>query len=443
MINLFDSYTTKSRDLHIAMQLAGYRQPAVAINDDGWLPEDVDSPLHYFLQQAGAKFEGTPRYFNQIDLPHFWEIQANGNEGQIYDQEVRRGKINFVRSDNSRLVKSVEWFDREGRTRLIEGYNQWGWKFSQTNRDQRGQDILTTYLTAAGREVLVENHQTGVITYNQPNGGIRLFTNRAAMTAAYLKSAGYQLDRIAFNNLGTPLFTVLDLLPETKENLLFWQESLQEGIPGNMQFIFDGGAGNTRVIIQSRTAYQQLLQMISSAEQDKVSYLGYLYPFKRENGGRPSALTLTYSDQIEHLGDLATMLPEVTFHVAATTEMSPKLLALGQLANVRLYPIASRNQISQLEAASDIYLDINRGGELANAGRVAFENNMVILGFNETLHQPRYVAAENRFPLVNWEQMGELIHQVLTNKKALDDHIQAQREAADQGLPREYRENLH
>ena len=81
MINLFYSYNQQAQDLHYSLQAAGYEQPTVVIRDGGFLPEQVASPLKFLLDQAGSVFQGRPRYFNEIDLPEYWEIKANSQNG--------------------------------------------------------------------------------------------------------------------------------------------------------------------------------------------------------------------------------------------------------------------------------------------------------------------------------------------------------------------------
>ena len=106
---------------------------------------------------------------------------------------------------------------------------------------------------------------------------------------------------------------------------------------------------------------------------------------------------MTHSDQIEGLETLVQSLPQLVFRIAALTEMSPKLLSMLSYKNVVLYQNASLKQIEQLYLESDIYLDINHGGQVLQAVRKAFENNLLILGFEQTLQDPPYLAQENVF----------------------------------------------
>ena len=66
--------------------------------------------------------------------------------------------------------------------------------------------------------------------------------------------------------------------------------------------------------------------------------MGFIYSFKRENLGRPSALICTNTENVEKLRELLEELPMVKFHVTALTEMSAKLLSHEQYENVIMYP---------------------------------------------------------------------------------------------------------
>ena len=112
---------------------------------------------------------------------------------------------------------------------------------------------------------------------------------------------------------------------------------------------------------------------------------------------KPSAVVFTNSDQIEQLDQLAIAMKNVHITVAAVTEMSAKLLAMRKYSNVELIPAISNKRSQELMKQADIYLDINHGNEILDSVRAAFENNMLILGFEDTVHEPLYVDSENIF----------------------------------------------
>ena len=158
-------------------------------------------------------------------------------------------------------------------------------------------------------------------------------------------------------------------------------------------------------------------------EYEMISYLGYIYSFVRENKGNKDILIMTNSDQIEHLTEIVEQLPEYQFHIGALTEMSPKLMAYQQYDNVTLYPNISPQDIDVVFEKCDIYLDINYGNEIIGALRRAFLNNMIILGFNETNHNRKYIADENIYAI---QHVDQLLNRIRTLYVA-DDVVKQQK----------------
>lgn len=120
-----------------------------------------------------------------------------------------------------------------------------------------------------------------------------------------------------------------------------------------------------------------------------------IYPERRQNLGRARALIVTNSDQLEQLQTIVTVLSKVHFDIAALTAMSAKLLAFGEHDNVTIYPNISLSRLEALFGDDDILLDINYGDEVLGTVRRAFEQDMLILGFDSTIHQDQYVALQN------------------------------------------------
>ena len=205
-----------------------------------------------------------------------------------------------------------------------------------------------------------------------------------------------------------------------------------------MKFILSGHLGKGEVVVQSRADYERLKQLLPA--NPAVKYLGYVYPFQRLNQQRKTILILTNSDQVVGLEELANQLPDFSFAVAAVTEMSSHLMELDRLANVHLYPTVSIEKARQLLAEADIYLDINRGKEILDAVRGAFENNLLILGWQSTLHAARYVAADHCFIEGQIGEMVGMLRAVYSQPNALENALQEQWRAADRELPQAYRD---
>ena len=81
---------------------------------------------------------------------------------------------------------------------------------------------------------------------------------------------------------------------------------------------------------------------------------------------------------------------------------------------------------------SDIYLDINHSNELLHAVRQAFEHNLLILGFHQTVHNRLYIAPDHLF------ESSEVAPLVETIKLALSDVTQMSLALGKQGQHANY-----
>ena len=429
MIQLFDVYNQESQDLHYSLTEAGLSDLAVVIEPDGFLPDGVVSPFTYYLGYDSGK----PLYFNQVPVPDFWEIAGNNQFGTINDINQERAVIHFADGLQARLVKKVEWKTPAGRIFQVDHYNRFGACFAKTTFDASGQAIMTSYRDVDRKEVVLENHVTGDILLTLEGQGLRHFSGRVAFIIDFLQGLNLNLDHILFNSLSTSFLTSFHFPEKSGQDILVWQEPVHDDIPGNMQLILENDQLRAKtIIIPDYATYERALQLTDEKFHHKFSHLGYHYHFKRDNFVRPDALIVTNSDQLEQVEKLVESLPSVTFRIAAVTEMSSKLLDMLRYPNVVLYQNASPQKIQELYQLSDIYLDINHSNELLQAVRQAFEHNLLILGFNQTVHNRLYIAPDYLF------ESSEASALIETIKLALSDVEQMRQALGKQGQHANY-----
>lgn len=436
MINLIDTYHQASWDLHYSLVRSGYNNPTIAINDDGFLPEDVTSPYLYYTGFATA--EGHPLYFNQVPVPELWEIRGDNSQGEIYCYDQKRGHIHYTEPRHDRLVKAVDWYDARERLRLTDRYNKFGYRYGQTVYNLDGHAVLTSYFDREGAEVIVENHQTGDILLNEA-GQVHLFKTRTAFVAHYLRVAGYNLDRIFYNSLAVPFFVTLELGQEGRD-VLFWQEPIGDEVPGNMLFLLEGKGRDTQVMVQDQATYDKLVGLLPEEYHRQVAFLGCLYPFKDHAVDRKQALIMTNSDQLEHIDYLVSNNPDIHFHIGALTEMSSHLTRLSSHAHVSLYPNVVMSRVRELFQTCGIYLDINHHSEILSSVRVAFENQMVILGFTNTAHNRNYIADSLLFESSAILEANLALQDISNNPEVANDYLTQQQTKANLTTTNRYQE---
>lgn len=427
---LFDDFSDESKNLLESFENAGIDFTAAAIEDDGFLPDDVTSIYGFFLGDFSKndKFPGKPLYFNQIKIPEYWRIEGDNSSAKVMDRGKEKARIFYTKPSHSRLVKIVDWLDDTGNVRLSEHYNKYGAIFCRTVFNKKGQKALRKFYSADGREMIVENFVTGdIIVRWQDKDWI--FRNKTELSAFYIRCAGLEDGAIYFNSLSYPFFTSQALAPNGFCDALFWHEPVGEEIPGNMHIILKDQATRTKKIyVQRKESYDRLIEL--GAPKEKIKQLGYIYSFVRENEHRPQILICTNSENVSHLADLAKLVPKMHFHVAAITEMSSKLMSAGQFENVSLYPNVKMSVLDRLFEKCDFYLDINHEGEIVDAVHRAFLNNMLIVGFEETMHNAYYTADTNTFKESEYADMAESLNTTLVMPQLIDEALKMQHNAA-------------
>ncbi len=430
IVLLFDSYSLESKNLHSSFMATGKNYPAVVIEDDGFLPDNVISVYSFFLGdfKESAQIPGKPRFFNQIKVPEHWEISGNNANGKVHDLKKERGRIYYAAPAHKRLVRIVDWLDDSGVVRSSDHYNKYGALYARTVFNAKGQRVNKSYFSADGKEIIVENYVTRNIILNEGDV-VRIFQTKEEFVRYFLMKAGLDDKRLFFNSLSTPFFVSQRLKPGERKDVLFWQEPVGDEIPGNMRIILDGKSNRTcYIMVQRRDAYEKLVAL--GANQEMLQCLGFVYSLKRKNNHRPHALICTNSDNIEQFEKLVEAVPNLHFHVAAITEMSTKLSGMDIYDNVTLYPGVKANIAEDLFAKCDYYLDINHEKEILFAVQTAFMNNQVIFAFEETKHNLIYTAKEHIYKAADADRMIADLKAVLSDKNLTEEYLDRQHKAA-------------
>lgn len=141
-------------------------------------------------------------------------------------------------------------------------------------------------------------------------------------------------------------------------------------------------------------------------------------------------MILTNSDQIKGLEQIVKSMPNLQINIASITTMSSKLLDFKKYNNVSLYPNVNYQKITELFNICDVYLDINYQNEILNGVRSAFEQNMLITGFENTLHNKQYVADSAIFKQDEVKQLANFVKSALASPANMQKCIDLQRKTA-------------
>lgn len=159
-----------------------------------------------------------------------------------------------------------------------------------------------------------------------------------------------------------------------------------------------------------------------------ISQLGYLYDYQKPNNYNKQVLNLTNSDDLPNLEEIIRQCEDYEFHIGAITEMSAKLMSLGKYDNVKLYPTITQAKIDQLFQTCDVYLDINKGGEIVNAIERAMLHNQLILSYDETAHRRSFIAKKNITKQDEPQQLIDILNEIAKEPRVFKERVIAQQE---------------
>lgn len=448
MINLFEKYDEKAQDLENSLNRAMFNYKTVVLEDDGFLPPHVLSPISFFTGMIPDNMKIDPVFFNEVPIPYYWEIKGDNTKAEIFDGYIKKGHIHYSnRKNDFRIVQSVDWYNMNSKVRLVEHYNQYGKCFLKITYSD-GQITLKTYLDSHKREVILHNQITGTVELNYQRKKY-IFKNFNELILFYFEITNLDVRQVFYNNLGRPLFIIYALKKKHPNknyyHKLFWQElSLQ--IPDNMmEVLTESNSITQQIIVQNKEEYVKIKNQIKEQNIEttvKVDYLGFVYELKNAKNLKSSALILTNSDNIEKIEKLIKLCPTLQFNIAALTNMSPKLLYFENFKNVSLFPSVSNDELEELLQKNSFYLDINHGGETQKIIRTAFENNLLILAFKETIHDRKYVANEHVFESNDYLHMVKVLIKNLSGENEFYKSLQKQLGEAGHTTIRDYQKVL-
>lgn len=427
---LFDTFSEQSQNLYNSFRLADRKFQAVVIEDDGFLPEGILSVYGGLAGYDDIKRteDKRPLYFNQIAVPKYWQIEGNNTSARVLNHEKEVARIFYADPKQKRLVRVVDWLDDQGVVRLSEHYNKYGEIYCHTIFNKKGQKVARKFFSPQGEEKVVENFVTNDFIVSWEGKEIVLHT-KTELICFYLRCKGLEQSTIYYNSLSTPFFAAEELPENGYQDILFWNEPIGEEIPGNMQYILQQHAKRCKQIyVQRQDAFDKLMTL--GASEKMVKKLGYVYDFVRENNHKAKALICTNSDRIAHINDIVQQVPQMHFSIAAFTEMSSKLMSLGDCPNVSLYPNVKQNTLEQLFEDCDFYLDVNYENEIADAVHQAFLQNQLVVGFEETKHNALYTADTNLFSVNDYQDMIDALNATLQMPQIIDEALKKQRNSA-------------
>lgn len=164
--------------------------------DLGHLKADEQSPYAYYIAGENQYLhQEKTLFYNNLELPEWWEVRPDGAYGAIYFEGVKQGTIRFIHPEQQRLVRCVEWETSSGKVYKTDHYDKYGKKYSSEYFGDEGELESRVFYSDTNQEVVVELPQNEVFFLMKNGKLIQSFSSYAAFVQKYLDEAGIQLGR--------------------------------------------------------------------------------------------------------------------------------------------------------------------------------------------------------------------------------------------------------
>lgn len=381
----------------------------IVIQYKGTLDPAILNPFLYFTGYYQAT--GKPLYFNELPVPALHEIRHIDNQtAHVLDGDRKVGEIRYF-PGSQRLIQQVDWLDASGQKLCSDRYSMQGFKYSYCQY-VNNQEKKQVFVDAEDNEVIVWDLESKQLTlmYHGKQLGFQNLTTFIHFFIDWLteKELHFSTEEFYINNLSTPLAVAerYQQVPTT----LFWQEQLREDVPGNLKRQLEKPLALRRVIFDTQKEQAALERLFPAPAHVTYHYLGPIEQFTRQHAFSKKALTVTKSDDILYLEEIAQMYPTIHWTIAAPTQVSEKLTNLeAAYENIHVQPQISEEQLEEMLQQHDWYFDFNSGVEVSESIVRAYEQNYLIFTEKGRAKNARYALEVD--PEGVWKELiGECLN---------------------------------
>ncbi len=421
MYILIDSFSDISIALQNTLAETGSSITYVLINDDRFLPDGFISIFDYIINHISP----LPQDYIDIPLPcvkvpPYYSIFSNTDAyGNICYLGKKIGTVWF-RSDCTNICADrVERMDENGNILRLDYYNRYGFIAFSDFYNDNAEAICRSYYSADNKPILNYTYDSDTYCLVQNGHVISTFFGKDALTShciATMRSTG---ERIILTTIRQAHLLMQENSLDKQTDIFLFQDGKEyqqymEDLTLNRMFkhILLMNTESTRSF---GTSLPQSTHMIKYVNKKNCVLPAQIH-----------ALTLTMSDQVEGLAELAQDNPHITFHVAANTRVSPTLLSYEQYQNVKIHPNISLKKLHELFMISSFYLDINYYYEIFDAVILASSTPLLLMGFLDTIHNPDYVLPECTFPKGDYNSFAQRLYQLSSDSSLFTDYLDRQ-----------------
>ncbi|XOD64959.1 hypothetical protein ACMHYE_06340 [Lactococcus petauri] len=106
MINLFENYREEEKDLESSLKQAGYKHQTIVLNEDGYLPEHVASPISFFtgMKEDNSSKNDSPKFFKKFPSLIIGKSKGTGKK-QRFLKVIKKEGTSIIVKEKRTIVQ--------------------------------------------------------------------------------------------------------------------------------------------------------------------------------------------------------------------------------------------------------------------------------------------------------------------------------------------------
>lgn len=397
----------------------------VVEKDHYFLPDQYVSLMEHVMgRYEDVVYEETALDYGFVDVPQFWQVRAEYGVANVYDMGKKKAVMHAHQFHAKRVVTTVEWLSETGQVYRTDYYNKYGFACCKVWKDLMGKSIMKSYYTKTGKEIISYDLQRELIYISQDGPYKKYFNSEKELLKDVLKDLIEVGETIVITSVSQArLLKEIDAEGIANVMAVF---DRAEDLKAYRELCATGWKYPVFMLSNSHTAYTQM--------QENEFSLCYAPSVANLSKKAKNALIVTTTDRLIGVEELITGAPEITFDIAANTQVSEKIKRLEQYSNVRVHACIDENQMKSLMEAAAFYLDINNGRELFEVIRKAAMEELLILGQEATMHNSKYVLSECYFKENALEDMITMLRKLQKDEQLYNQYVKKQRQKSIETL---------
>ncbi len=427
-IVFFDEYKDLDHMLVETIKGTTLNCEVLVLKDEAFLPCNTISIYEYQINKYETNaLSERDIFYVFLDIPEYWSVKADEINGAIFNGDKKMATIYFRNPIETRNVQRVEWNTESGIPYKIDYYNRYGYAYSSVYLGAEGKIESREYYTSEHKEVININYSNGVVTVFREGQVSYIYSSIEEYEKRIMSAMMREKDMVIFtsNKQLEKMLEIKDvnvgkrvIALQNEDDVKECQEKQYHQKLNCSLLVFNNYFTNGCLVNEENKEF-------------RICYSTSRYP---EVNGNADVLILTASDILYGVEQLVEKLPDVNFHIAANTLVSQKLIDMSARENVYVYPQIKEDELKLLFEKCAIYLDINYGKEIYNAVVKASLNNMLILGYDYSLHNKFYLLDECIFKKGEDVKLEQKIRQLINDREELEALIIQQQNRAKKSL---------